>query len=162
MTIEKSIAGRPRQCPPCPQCGEDHMRSYGATHAMGLDATQTPTKWVKVVKSYYQCSVCGARAAWRKGQNQYGFWDPVNEKKECTVKEKMLKDIEKRLPDDYFGRAEAIKALRGLMTLSTLRYLDEKGLGPESSMFGGRRKYEKRSFLSWLDKRTSESTASAE
>lgn len=105
---------------------------------------------------------CSTRAAWRKRKDGGGFWEMIKEKREASVKEKMLKDIEKKLRSDYFGRTEAAEALKGLMSRETLRALDRKGQGPESTMFGGRRQYERRSFIAWLETRITEPSVSEE
>ena len=47
---------RPRRCPPCPACGADCMRQYGAR------------KSLHVSRYFYACQLCEHTDVWREGR----------------------------------------------------------------------------------------------
>lgn len=55
--------GPRRRCPPCPACGEDAMRQYGAKHS-GV-----------VHRYFYACQTCQHTDVWRETDSGAKYWE---------------------------------------------------------------------------------------
>ena len=61
--------GRPRRCPPCPHCGADAMRQYGARGGEHMK------------RYFYGCQTCQHTNVWREPVNGVPYWE-----KHCQTK----------------------------------------------------------------------------
>jgi hypothetical protein len=64
----------------------------------------------------------------------------------------ILDSLRRELPPT-FTRATAVRMTGGLFTAGTLANLDCLGKGPGGSIIGGKKVYERDSFITWLERR---------